>query len=181
MQYNSGAYGRGNPRLPAGWRQLYDTNSNRNYYVNDVTGTTQWEPPQAAPVAPQPLPGCQVVQVNLPPGVPPGGLIQIQVGGGTYQIEAPAGISPGQPFFAQVPLPQPAPAPAPAPQPARTPARRSAPQREQLSEIDTELEALKQQLMLQDGAFSAGHPLYDPVVFCTGVLTGGDRFCSAPP
>ena len=83
MQYNSGAYGRGNPRLPAGWRQLYDTNSNRNYYVNDVTGTTQWEPPQAAPVAPQPLPGCQVVQVNLPPGVPPGGLIQIQVSGST--------------------------------------------------------------------------------------------------
>eukprot|EP00602_Paraphysomonas_sp_CaronLab_P005046 CAMPEP_0185030580 /NCGR_PEP_ID=MMETSP1103-20130426/17560_1 /TAXON_ID=36769 /ORGANISM="Paraphysomonas bandaiensis, Strain Caron Lab Isolate" /LENGTH=1052 /DNA_ID=CAMNT_0027565771 /DNA_START=108 /DNA_END=3263 /DNA_ORIENTATION=+ len=45
------------PSLPPGWLQLVDPNSNRPYFVDQSTGQSQWEPPQAqSQVSPAPMP-----------------------------------------------------------------------------------------------------------------------------
>ncbi|KAL9629458.1 MAG: hypothetical protein Q9164_006871 [Protoblastenia rupestris] len=42
------------PPLPPGWIAQWDQNSQRNYYLEQATGRTQWEPPQASYGGPPP-------------------------------------------------------------------------------------------------------------------------------
>jgi hypothetical protein len=126
--------------LPPGWAAAVAPDG-RTYYIDHNTKQTHWQlpggvsapppqqmmapapqpqpppqqqqPPQQA-AAPQAAPGMQMVQVTLPPGVPPGGQIQIQLNGQRFQVAAPPGVTQGQVFHVQVPL-------APAPTAVRPP------------------------------------------------------------
>ena len=40
--------------LPSGWRTAFDEGSQATYYVNELTGETQWEAPSPQPSAAQP-------------------------------------------------------------------------------------------------------------------------------
>ncbi|KAJ9611092.1 hypothetical protein H2200_004275 [Cladophialophora chaetospira] len=62
------------PQLPPGWISQWDANSQRNYYVEQATGRTQWEPPiwQGGP-PPPPAGGPGYYQSYghaMPPGMP---------------------------------------------------------------------------------------------------------------
>lgn len=59
------------PMLAAGWLQMFDPNTNHPYYVNQATGASQWEMPQAAPTAAlPPTPTAAVAAVSSPMAAP---------------------------------------------------------------------------------------------------------------
>ena len=103
----------------------------QNVYAANVVQTVPQPPPPPTFVPPpapvviaQPAPVVQTVAVTCPPGVGPGGALQVQVGAQLVQVQVPAGVSPGMAFHVQVQLPpsqqqqpqqqQPPPPPAPA-------------------------------------------------------------------
>jgi protein transport protein SEC31 len=75
-----------NTGLPIGWIWQTDPNSGAVYYVNTMTGVTQWEPPQ--PPAPEPTPAPQPVVTPAPQPAAP--MVKATLVAAPAPVSAPA-------------------------------------------------------------------------------------------